>query len=152
MNIPDDAWNWNGPHLFMYCGAVPFQRPNLIRARTQGVGQCMVSDVAGNTVSSHLGESRDHLPREPRASRPLHATPSSLDIDEYHLVLARILPCMASLQTIHLTHLPPDLAVHVALYTNVENAFFLHEQLLQGNPDFECALIDASTVRRRRAP
>jgi len=53
---------------------------------------------------------------------------------------------MASLQTLHLVHLPPDLAVHVALYTDVENASFLRDQLLQGNPDFEYALVDASIV------
>lgn len=55
---------------------------------------------------------------------------------------------MASLQTLHLAHLPPDLAVHVALYTDLQNASFLRDQLLQGNPDFEYALIDASVVRR----
>lgn len=53
---------------------------------------------------------------------------------------------MAALQTLHLAHLPPDLAVHVALYTDVRNASFLRDQLLQGNPDFEYALVDASVV------
>ncbi|MCJ1456089.1 hypothetical protein MMC28_006447 [Mycoblastus sanguinarius] len=53
---------------------------------------------------------------------------------------------MASLQTLHLAHLPPDLAVHIALYTNLQNASFLRDQLLQGNPDFEYALIDASVI------
>ena len=55
---------------------------------------------------------------------------------------------MASLQTLHLAHLPPDLAVHIALYTDLQNASFLRDQLLKGNPDFEYALIDASVVRR----
>lgn len=59
---------------------------------------------------------------------------------------------MVSLQTFHIVHLPPDLAVHVALYTNVENASFLRDQLLQGNTDFEYALIDASTVCSRHTP
>ncbi|KAK3173681.1 hypothetical protein OEA41_007013 [Lepraria neglecta] len=53
---------------------------------------------------------------------------------------------MAALQTLHLAHLPPDLAVHVALYTDVRNASFLRDQLLQGNPDFEYALVDASVI------
>ena len=54
---------------------------------------------------------------------------------------------MASFQTLNLAHLPPDLAVHIALYTDLQNASFLRDQLLQGNPDFEYALIDASVVR-----
>lgn len=53
---------------------------------------------------------------------------------------------MAALQTLHLAHLPPELAVHVALYTDIRNASFLRDQLLQGNPDFEYALVDASVV------
>lgn len=53
---------------------------------------------------------------------------------------------MAELQTLHLAHLPPDLAVHVALYTEIKNAAYLRDQLLQGNQDFEYALIDASVV------
>ncbi|KAK0509046.1 hypothetical protein JMJ35_008417 [Cladonia borealis] len=53
---------------------------------------------------------------------------------------------MAELQTLHLAHLPPDLAVHVALYTEVQNAAYLRDQLLQGNQDFEYALIDASVI------
>ena len=53
---------------------------------------------------------------------------------------------MAALQTLHLAHLSPDLSVHVALYTDVRNASFLRDQLLQGNPDFEYALVDASVV------
>lgn len=59
---------------------------------------------------------------------------------------------MASLQTLNLAHLPPDLAVHIALYTDLQNAPFLRDQLLRGNPDFEYALIDASVVRRPCLP
>lgn len=55
---------------------------------------------------------------------------------------------MASLKTLNLAHLPEDLAVHIALYTDLRNAPFLRDQLLQGNADFEYALIDASVVRR----
>lgn len=50
-------------------------------------------------------------------------------------------------ETIHLSHMPPELAVFVALYTDVENASFLKDQLLAGNADFEYAFIDASMVR-----
>ena len=53
---------------------------------------------------------------------------------------------MALLQTLNLAHLPPALAVHIALYEDVRNAAFLQQQLLDGNPDFEYALIDASVV------
>jgi len=49
-------------------------------------------------------------------------------------------------ETINLAHLPLDLALYVAMYTDVENASFLKEQLLAGNSDFEYAFIDASTV------
>lgn len=53
---------------------------------------------------------------------------------------------MADLKTLHLAHLPTDLAVHVALFQNLKNAAFLRRQLLDGNADFEYALIDASVV------
>ena len=53
---------------------------------------------------------------------------------------------MAKVQTFHLTHVPPALEVHVALFTELQNAAFLREQLLAGNTEFEYALIDASTV------
>lgn len=55
---------------------------------------------------------------------------------------------MANLKTLHLAHLPSDLAVHVALFQNLENALFLRRQLLDGNADFEYALIDANVVRK----
>jgi EKC/KEOPS complex subunit CGI121/TPRKB len=52
-------------------------------------------------------------------------------------------------QKINLAHVPPDLAIYAALYTNVENARFLKEQLLAGNSEFEYAFIDASVVGHR---
>lgn len=55
---------------------------------------------------------------------------------------------MTMLQTLHLSHLPPSLAVHVALYQDLQNASYLRQQLLAGNSEFEYALIDASVVRR----
>jgi EKC/KEOPS complex subunit CGI121/TPRKB len=53
---------------------------------------------------------------------------------------------MALLQTIHLEHLPPSHAIHIALYRDVKNATFLQQQLLTGNTNFEYALIDAGVV------
>jgi EKC/KEOPS complex subunit CGI121/TPRKB len=49
-------------------------------------------------------------------------------------------------EEISLAHVPPELAVYCAFYTNLTNATFLREQLLAGNTDFEYAFIDASTV------
>ncbi|KAI1609496.1 kinase binding protein CGI-121-domain-containing protein [Exophiala viscosa] len=49
-------------------------------------------------------------------------------------------------ETVHLSHMPPELALFAALYTDVENASFLKDQLLAGNADFEYAFIDASMV------
>ena len=54
---------------------------------------------------------------------------------------------MALIQTLSLAHLPPSLAVHIALYQDLSNASFLQQQLLLGNSDFEYAFIDASVVR-----
>jgi EKC/KEOPS complex subunit CGI121/TPRKB len=50
------------------------------------------------------------------------------------------------LQTIHLSHMPPELALHVAFYRDVKNAPFLKQQLLDGNAHFEYAFIDASMI------
>ncbi|THV46772.1 hypothetical protein BGAL_0361g00100 [Botrytis galanthina] len=52
----------------------------------------------------------------------------------------------ALLQTIPLEHLPESHTLHIALYRNITNASFLHQQLLTGNTDFEYAFIDASVV------
>jgi EKC/KEOPS complex subunit CGI121/TPRKB len=54
------------------------------------------------------------------------------------------------LKTLNLAHMPPELAVHVALYRDVENAPFLKEQLLAGNTDFQYAFIDASMILSTR--
>ncbi|RPA87466.1 protein cgi121 [Ascobolus immersus RN42] len=52
--------------------------------------------------------------------------------------------------TITLPPLPgsdrPYPAVHLALYTNVRNAAFLHSQLIAGNKDFDYGFIDASMI------
>jgi EKC/KEOPS complex subunit CGI121/TPRKB len=53
---------------------------------------------------------------------------------------------MALLQSFNLEHLPSDYTIHIALFRNLKNAAFLHQQLLAGNTDFEYALIDASIV------
>ncbi|ESZ89935.1 hypothetical protein SBOR_9681 [Sclerotinia borealis F-4128] len=56
---------------------------------------------------------------------------------------------MALLQTIPLEHLPETHTLHIALYRNIRNASFLHQQLLGGNTDFEYAFIDASVILSR---
>ncbi len=53
---------------------------------------------------------------------------------------------MALLQMVQLEHLPPTHRIYIALYRNISNAAFLHQQLLAGNTSFEYALIDASVV------
>jgi EKC/KEOPS complex subunit CGI121/TPRKB len=54
---------------------------------------------------------------------------------------------MDLLQSIHLEHLPTSHVVHFALFHSTSNAAFLHQQLLDGNAEFEYAFIDASVVR-----
>lgn len=51
------------------------------------------------------------------------------------------------LETVKLEHVPARFAVHLALFRNVENADFLHKQLLSRNSDFEYGFVDASIVR-----
>lgn len=58
---------------------------------------------------------------------------------------------MASIEQLHLAHLPSTVTIHGALFTQVRNADFLRAQLLAGNADFEYAFIDASMVRAERA-
>jgi len=53
---------------------------------------------------------------------------------------------MSLLQSINLEHLPVDYTIHIALFHDIKNAAFLHQQLLAGNTDFEYALIDASII------
>ncbi|GAB0137383.1 hypothetical protein EsDP_00005651 [Epichloe bromicola] len=55
-----------------------------------------------------------------------------------------------SLETVPIEHIPPSYTVYLSLYRNVENAAFLHQQLLDRNADFEYAFIDASVVVSRR--
>ncbi|KAL5343297.1 kinase binding protein CGI-121-domain-containing protein [Aspergillus crustosus] len=54
-----------------------------------------------------------------------------------------------SLETIDLPHLSSSLAVHAALYKDVQNASYLRQQLLSANADFEYAFIDASMILSR---
>lgn len=67
-------------------------------------------------------------------------TPSSSYITAAQLTMQPLIT------TLHLAHLPPSLGVHVALCRNLQNATFLRQQLLDGNSEFEYALLDASTV------
>jgi len=50
--------------------------------------------------------------------------------------------------TVRLEHLPGDYVVILGLFKAVQNAGFLHEQLLSRNPEYEYAFIDASVVSR----
>lgn len=51
------------------------------------------------------------------------------------------------LEAVTLEHLPHAYTAHLALFRDVENASFLHQQLLARNADFEYAFIDASIVQ-----
>jgi EKC/KEOPS complex subunit CGI121/TPRKB len=55
-------------------------------------------------------------------------------------------PGQGVLETVPLEHIPQTHSVHVAVFKDVENAAFLHQQLLNRNPDFEYAFIDAGVV------
>ncbi|KAG5923890.1 hypothetical protein E4U53_003492 [Claviceps sorghi] len=55
-----------------------------------------------------------------------------------------------SLEVVPLEHMPAAYTVYLALYRNVENAAFLHQQLLDRNAHFEYAFVDASAVISRR--
>ncbi|CAE7032017.1 hypothetical protein P3342_006739 [Pyrenophora teres f. teres] len=52
---------------------------------------------------------------------------------------------MVSVRTFTLPHYP-DYPVHVGLFTDVANAAFLRSQLLDANPDFDYAFLDASMI------
>ncbi|KAL7912509.1 kinase binding protein CGI-121 domain-containing protein [Trichoderma velutinum] len=54
-----------------------------------------------------------------------------------------------AVETIELEHVPSSYRVYLALFRNVKNAAFLHQQLLARNADFEYAFIDASTIVSR---
>lgn len=54
-----------------------------------------------------------------------------------------------SLETVVLDHLPTPYSVHIALFRNVQNAAYLHSQLLARNAEFEYGFIDASVVVSR---
>lgn len=51
-----------------------------------------------------------------------------------------------SLETVTLDHLPSSYKIHLALFRDVQNSEFLHQQLLARNSDFEYAFVDASVV------
>jgi hypothetical protein len=50
------------------------------------------------------------------------------------------------LETLRLEHVPETHSVHVAVFRDVENVAFLHQQLLARNAEFEYAFIDAGVV------
>lgn len=51
-----------------------------------------------------------------------------------------------SLETVVLDHLPSRYTVHLALFRGVQNASFLHGQLLSRNAEFEYGFVDAAVV------
>lgn len=51
-----------------------------------------------------------------------------------------------SLELVPIEHVPSSYSVFVAAYREVQNAAFLHQQLLNRNADFEYAFIDAAAV------
>ncbi|KAI1431129.1 kinase binding protein CGI-121-domain-containing protein [Xylaria sp. CBS 124048] len=53
------------------------------------------------------------------------------------------------LETMQLEHVPPTHSVHVSVFRDVENADFLHQQLLTRDSEFEYAMIDASMIASR---
>ncbi|TAQ91556.1 hypothetical protein B7494_g28 [Chlorociboria aeruginascens] len=70
--------------------------------------------------------------------------PPYLSIKPQHL--CPLPSIMTLLRSLHLEHLPLDHTIHIALFRNVNNASFLHQQLLGGNREFEYAFIDASVL------
>lgn len=54
---------------------------------------------------------------------------------------------MACTQTVRLAHVPPELLLYISLFTDVANASFLRQKLLDCNAEFEYAFVDAATVR-----
>lgn len=52
---------------------------------------------------------------------------------------------MALVRTFHLPHYE-DYPVQVALFKGVNNAAFLRSQLLEANPEFDYAFLDATMV------
>ncbi|KAG6008420.1 hypothetical protein E4U21_004442 [Claviceps maximensis] len=55
-----------------------------------------------------------------------------------------------SVETVYIEHIPTAYTIYLSFYRNVQNAAFLHQQLLDRNADFEYAFIDASAVISRR--
>ncbi|PTB67765.1 CGI-121-domain-containing protein [Trichoderma citrinoviride] len=54
-----------------------------------------------------------------------------------------------AVEIVQLDHVPSSYRIYLALFRNVKNAGFLHQQLLARNADFEYAFIDASTIVSR---
>ncbi|GAM38300.1 hypothetical protein TCE0_033f08915 [Talaromyces pinophilus] len=57
---------------------------------------------------------------------------------------------MSLLETVHLSHVPENIPLYIALYKDLKNASFLREQLITGNAEFQYAFIDASTILSRQ--
>ncbi|OAA40673.1 Protein cgi121 [Metarhizium rileyi] len=57
---------------------------------------------------------------------------------------------MALLETLSIEHVPSSYTAYLSLFRDIQNANFLHQQLLARNADFEYAFVDASVVVSRR--
>ena len=62
----------------------------------------------------------------------------------------RIDHSLKMLSKVDMAHLSPGLVVYVGLFTEVQNATYLRQQLLDSNTDYEFAFLDAKMVRAAR--
>ncbi|KAH8813078.1 kinase binding protein CGI-121-domain-containing protein [Xylogone sp. PMI_703] len=53
------------------------------------------------------------------------------------------------IESFNLEHVPLSHTIHIALFRDVKNSAFLHQQLLAGNSDFEYSFLDASLILSR---
>ncbi|KAI0203672.1 kinase binding protein CGI-121-domain-containing protein [Astrocystis sublimbata] len=107
------------------------QLPNSETDRTPSAKRQKTAHQTHPTISET--EAEDSLPSAKTATNLTMSTSTSPPI----------------LESLQLEHLPAGYSVQVAVFKDVENAAFLHQQLLARNADFEYALIDAGVVTSR---
>ncbi|KAI0444394.1 kinase binding protein CGI-121-domain-containing protein [Xylaria telfairii] len=69
--------------------------------------------------------------------------------EHHHSTTTEAMSTSPILESLQLEHVPATHSVHVAVFRDVENAAFLHQQLLARNAEFEYALIDAGVITSR---
>nr|XP_036578609.1 kinase binding protein-like protein [Colletotrichum truncatum]KAF6785904.1 kinase binding protein-like protein [Colletotrichum truncatum] len=79
---------------------------------------------------------------------PLHTLPVP-SLRSFSTSPCRRSAIMSIIETIPIDHVPADHTVHIAFFKDIQNAGFLHSQLLARNAEFEYALIDASVAVSR---